>query len=158
MGKPCWGIGYSSNPDKGIDLAGVFFLPYLTAYKSVPSLVRREWCSCRIRSFEAVQCSCILPIGSQPQGNMYLQYCSSCALIETKVSIRLCMLQKGVNLFGSLSKITKQRPSGVHPGNAICNMPPKMASVLLFRLLMTLKQLTAGLGTVYWGKGNNLLG
>lgn len=44
-----------------------------------------------------------------PWGNMYLQYISSCALIETKNSIRLCMLGKGVNLFGSLSKITKQR-------------------------------------------------
>lgn len=57
-----------------------------------------------IRSFEAVHFSDM--IGLWPCGNMYLQHRSSWALIETKASICLCMLRKGVNLFASLSKIT----------------------------------------------------
>ena len=154
MGRPHWDVGYISNRDKGTDLSWVFFWTYQTVYKLVPSLVRHKKCSCRIGSFEVVPLSCILQIGSWPQGNMYLQYRSSCALIETKASICLCMLRKGVNLFDSLSKITSRGSlcmPGAHEGNAICGMSPKLASVLLFSPLMAFK-------TVHCRSRNSLLG
>ncbi len=84
---------------------------------------------------------------------MYLQYRSSCALMETKTLICFCMHRKGVNLFGSLSKITicACQESMRAVLSVVC--PPSWPLCFYSVLSWHLKELTAGQRTVYWEKG-----